>query len=209
VGRAGKRPIGASGPGALSPRCQKLLDDLRKQCPEVPVSDVPAGTIIEIVSLTDEQVTTDVISLLTDNHSRNSVVWSDAESEVVVHFHETRVRTLPHGLMLIGLTLQAQETGPNPVTLTVPFALGRDNRIAGMLAVTESRPRGPTVLVDRWGDAVIATAWQALLDLAVASAASAGSDAAGRPLVPAALIVDPPRLGIVPRARFDFETASA
>ena len=209
VGGVAQPRLTAAERATLNTRCQKLLADLRRQCPEIPQSQVPTGAIAEPVAVTDEQVTVDLVAMLTESGTKKAVVWADGDSEAIVDFAKTRVRTLPHGLMLVGITLQAVESGTEPVELTVPFALGHDKRVAGMIATTEPRPRGPALLVDRWGDAVVATAWQALLDLAAVRAAEAGSDAGGRPLVPAALLVDPPRLVIVPRALFDFEAAPA
>lgn len=207
VGGGVEPRLSAAERAALNTRCQKLLADLRKQCPEIPQSQVPTGTVAEPVVIPEKEVGDSLIAMLTDSGRRNTVVWAEGDSEAIVHFDQTKVLTLPHGLMLVGITLQTVESGPKPVTLTVPFALGHDKRVAGMIAMTEPRPRGPAVLVDRWGDAVVATAWQALLDLAAVRAAAAGSDAAGRPLMPAGLLVDPPRLVVVPRAPFDFEAA--
>ena len=72
---------------------------------------------------------------------------------------------------------------------------------AGLVAVTESLPRGPAVLADRWGDAVVAAAWRALLDTAHALALQAGVDTSGARLIPGAISSDGKTLSVVPQAR--------
>ena len=78
-----------------------------------------------------------------------------------------------------------------------------------MIAATENRPRGPAILVDRWGDAVIATAWQALLDVADSAASGTGTDIDGRPLRAGAIVAGSDGLTITPQAPHDFERAAA
>ena len=68
------------------------------------------------------------------------------------------------GLVLIALTLETQETGPG--RLTVPLTVGTPAQPVGLVVGTEVRPRGPSLLVDRWGEAATAAAWRALLDVA-------------------------------------------
>lgn len=191
----------------LNPTCQKLLDDLRKKCPDIPAVQVPPGVVVQEVTRAEADAQRDLVALLTAGGTRPKVVWRDSGSEVEAHLDLTRIQTLPHGLVLVGITLETVETQRRE--LTVPFALGHAQRLAGMLATTERKPRGDEVLVDRWGAAVIATAWKGLLDLATTYAALAGNDVDGNPLVAAAIVSEPPRLIVVPRARFDFENPKA
>lgn len=136
-----------------------------------------------------------------------SVVWSAADAEVVAHLTPIRVG-ISEGLVIVAMRLEAQETGTADVT--VPFAVGGPRRLAAMFATTERRPRGPADLVDRWGDAVIATLWRGLLAVARSLAANAGTerygrplvDKTGQPLIPSQLIAQPGRtLLVVPQAR--------
>jgi len=126
------------------------------------------------------------------------VVWADGDSEVLVHLDKTEVVTFP-GLVLIALTLEADETGPGQ--LVVPFAVGSPDSPAGLVAVTEARPRGPSALADRWGEAVTAAAWLALLDMAHAMALRSGTDPAGARLIPGAITSDGSALSVTPQAR--------
>jgi hypothetical protein len=130
------------------------------------------------------------------------VVWQEADAEVVVHLDRTRVR-VTDGLVLVGLTLECDQTGLAEVV--VPFAVGTDEHPAGLVAATEAKPRGPAVLVDRWGEAIVATAWGALVEAATAVAGERGSDLDGAPLRAGALVAQAGRIAVVPQARHPFE----
>ena len=126
------------------------------------------------------------------------VIWQDGDSEVLVHLDQTETLTFP-GLVLVTLTLEADETGPGQ--LVVPFAVGSPDSPAGLLAVTEARPRGPEPLADRWGEAATAAAWLALLDVAHGMALQSGTDTAGARLIPGAISCDGALLTVTPQAR--------
>ncbi len=126
------------------------------------------------------------------------VIWHDHDGEVLVHLDRTQVVMFP-GLVLIALTLESDQTGA--AQLIVPFAVGSPENPAGLIAVTEPRPRGPQALVDRWGQAAIAAAWQALLDVAHGLSLRAGVDQDGARLIPGALSTDGTALSVIPQAR--------
>jgi hypothetical protein len=126
------------------------------------------------------------------------VIWQDGDGEVLVHLDKTQTVLFP-GLVLIALTLEADETGPGQ--LVAPFAVGSPDSPAGLVAVTEARPRGPAALADRWGEAVTAAAWLALLDVAHAMALRSGTDTAGARLIPGAISCDGSVLTVTPQAR--------
>ncbi len=128
------------------------------------------------------------------------VVWSDGENELLVRPARLRVR-FAEGLVLVGIPVFCEQTGETEVV--VALAVGSPDAPAGLVMVTETVPRGPAVVVDRWGDALVAAAWDAVLDVAVGVAATAGDDAAGGPLLPAALAVTPAALAVLPQARFE------
>jgi hypothetical protein len=145
-------------------------------------------------------------AILAPDGKPQSVIWRRGDSEVVARLSSVRV-AVEDGLVIVAMTLESAETGAAEVT--VPFAVG-GKQLASMFATTERRPRGPAELVDRWGDAVIATLWSALLAVARSLAADAGraehghpfQDADGQPLVPTQLIAQPgKRLAVVPQAR--------
>ena len=56
---------------------------------------------------------------------------------------------------------------------------------------TERRPRGPAIVVDTWGPALVAFAWQCVLGLISGLAGAIGKDTRGNVLVPAELEATP------------------
>jgi hypothetical protein len=187
--------------GFLSDRCRERLEALRRECPDIPAV-VDEGAVLDPVELREDALAGELQAMFAVDPGAE-VVWSDAGSEALIRFSHVRVAALPHGVLLIGLPIETDQTGPSE--LTIPLALGWHARMAGMNAVTERRPRGHEVLVARWGDAALAAVWGALQDVSFSRAALSGRDAFGFPLVPAALLVEPPKLQIVPRALFKFE----
>ncbi len=164
----------------------------------------PPGTLVHTVGVTGEQLQQLLIGSLgslyvaADVSPPPQVIWYDHDSEVLVHLDRTVVK-LDDGLVLVALTLETDQTGAGQ--LTVPLSIGSAQQAAGLVAVTESRPRGPVALVDRWGDATIAAAWRALLDAVHALALQAGVDTSGARLVPGAVTCDGTTLSVVPQAR--------
>jgi hypothetical protein len=128
----------------------------------------------------------------------SQVVWTDGDSEVLVHLDRTEAVVFP-GVVVIALMLEAAEAGAGQ--LVVPFALGAPDTPAGLVAVTEPVPRGPAALADRWGEAVIAAAWLALIDVAHGMALAAGTDTLGAGLIPGALVCDGKGFTVTPQAR--------
>lgn len=112
------------------------------------------------------------------------VVWATKGNEASVLLDSLRVAT-DDGLVLVGLTLDTDQTGPQE--LTTVLAVGSDTRPAGLLAVAEERPRGHGDLAATFAEPVIATAWRGVLLVVAAAAAASGQDAFGDPLVPGAL----------------------
>jgi hypothetical protein len=70
-------------------------------------------------------------------------------------------------------------------------------------------PRGPAVVVDRWQDALVALAWQALLDAAAGLSAAAGRDPDGAGLVPTGWSGSTQGLAIRAQARHPFDRQPA
>jgi hypothetical protein len=165
---------------------------------------LPAGTVAPPVEVEDERFERLVRAALAPDEASASVVWHEADAEVVVHLDRTRVRTRD-GLVLVALTLECDQTGLAEVV--VPFAVGTNERPAGLVAASEAKPRGPEVLVDRWGEAIIATAWRAVVEAATAVARDRGSDLDGAPLRAGGLVARGGRIAVVPQARHSFERA--
>ena len=165
---------------------------------------LPPGTAASPVTVAQGAVQTLVTAALgaafvaTGQTPPAQVIWQDHDGEVLVHLDQTQVVMFP-GLVLVGLTLEADETGPGQLVL--PFAVGSTESPAGLVAVTEPNPRGPQPLVDRWGQSAIAAAWQALLDVAHGLSLQAGVDQDGARLISGALSTDGTTLSVTPQAR--------
>lgn len=124
-------------------------------------------------------------------------VWTSAGSEVAVQLDSARV-ALADGMVIVGLTLSTDQTGPQE--LTTVFAVGTEQRPAGLVAVAEQRPRGHAELSAAFGSAVIATVWRALLQVVTMAAAAAGRDGRDDALLPAAIVATADGVQIVPFA---------
>ncbi len=132
---------------------------------------------------------------------RTEAVWVDGESQLAVGIAAVRLQTT-HGAVVVTIPVRCDQTGPTEVHVT--FAVGEPGRPAGLYAAAQKRPRGPAAVVDTWGDAIVAFAWQVLLGLVSGLAGATGKDTRGNRLVPADLEATPSGLAILPMARHRF-----
>ena len=181
------RPTPAELPDLLRDRIGKL-----KLPP--PVTGTKPGVVTGPLAVTAKELT----ALLRGATAGGKVVWSYGGNEVLVHL-DGITATVTDGAVVVVVPLESDQT--QRVDLPVVFALGSKERETGLLAATPARPPGPAALVDRWGEAVQALAWDALLQVAVALAARAGTDARGDPLVPISLRATPEGLLVAPQGR--------
>lgn len=94
------------------------------------------------------------------NPTRQPVVWSDAESELLVWPTRTRVKFAP-GFVLVELAVATDQTGEGRLVLS--YKIGASPNEASLTAVSETRPRGDAALATRWADPVTQLVWFALL----------------------------------------------
>ena len=163
-----------------------------------PPGGYPAGTVLDAIEIREAEVEERFRRLLHPAGDAPDVVWQDADAEVVFHSAETRV-TIVQGIALAGIQLGTAELGKSMVT--VPLAIGLKTRLTGMIVTAERKPRGHPLLIDRWGDAAIAVAYGALLQVAADVAGAQGRDQDGAPLIAGAVYAQPNRLGVIPQAR--------
>ena len=184
-------------------RCEKLLAELRKHCPDlVPAPPRGPGEVAEPVALTPRALTALFGEALARGHAAEVVIWHDADCEIALRPGRTRVAAAD-GVVAVSLEVETEQTGA--VEVVVPFAVGSAQQPAGMIATTERRPRGPAIVVERWGEALVAAAWEALLDIAAVAAEGAGTDLDGTPLRAGALVASGKGLAVIPQARHEFE----
>jgi hypothetical protein len=132
---------------------------------------------------------------------RTEVVWVDGDRELAVNLVDLQVK-LADGLMHVMIPVRCDQTGG--VVIDVMFAVGTDKQPAGLFASTYRRPIGPALIVNAWGEALVAFAWQCVLGLVTGIAGAVGKDARGNVLVPVELTASAKGVGIVPMARHRF-----
>ncbi len=136
---------------------------------------------------------------------RSEVVWVEGENELAVGIAGVDVK-LGDGLIRVLIPVRCDQSGPARVELL--FATGSPSEPAGLYAATSRRPNGPPVVIEAWGDALVAFAWQCVLDLVTGIAAATGKDARGNLLVPVELAVSARGIQILPMARHRFAGSS-
>jgi len=136
---------------------------------------------------------------------RTEVVWVEGDSELAVRMAGVQIET-DDGLVTVTIPVRCDQSGP--VTVEVNFAMGADDAPAGLFASTFRRPIGPRLVIDTWGDALVAYAWQCVLGMVAGLSAAVGKDSRGNLLVPAEIVASKDGLRIVPMARHRFSGSS-
>jgi hypothetical protein len=136
---------------------------------------------------------------------RTEVVWVQGDSELAVVVAEIDVK-LADGLIIVLLPVRCDQTGP--ATIEVFFATGAPRDPAGLYASTYRRPNGPPVIVEAWGEALVAFAWQCVLGLISGVAGATGKDTRGNILVPVEFTATGNGLEVIPMARHRFAGSS-
>ncbi len=133
------------------------------------------------------------------------IVWVEGDSELAVEIGSVRI-AFAGGRVDITLPVRCDQTGPAEVIVT--FAVGSPDQPRGAYAATPRRPTGPQLIVDTWGEALVAFAWKVLLTLTTQLSGATGKDARGNLLIPADLAVNSDGLFVQPMARFRFAGGS-
>ena len=132
---------------------------------------------------------------------RTEVVWVEGESELAVSLVDIQLR-LATGLVQLRIPVRCDQVGK--AVVDVFLAVGAPDQPAGVYAATFRRPNGPPLVVDTWGDALVAFAWQCLLGLVAGVAGAIGKDDRGNVLVPVEMAATARGLLVVPMARHRF-----
>jgi hypothetical protein len=136
---------------------------------------------------------------------RSEIVWIDGGNQLAIDIAKLDVR-VDEGQIEFTIPVRCDEVGSAAVG--VLFAVGSDQSPAGLYAAVSKRPTGPELVLDLWGDALVAFAWQCVLGIASGIAAATGKDARGNLLVPVELLAGARGVGIVPMARHRFAGSS-
>jgi len=215
-------PSGAAAPD-LEAECRRYLDFVRRNCPGMlPDGPTEPGTPIDPIPVDAERATVLVRAALRQavsgqtgqrptDAAPDAVVLIDGADSLLVLLDSVRVRTAD-GWITVGVDVACDQVrshaGDPSVHVDIDFVVGTQKRPTGLLAAATT-PRGPSAIVDRWHDAMIALAWRALLDTAVALSAAAGSDLDGTPLVPTRWTASGAGLTVGPQARHPFDRSPA
>ena len=202
-------------PGGLRHACRAYVEDLHQKGgrprPRQPLE--PGRTAPEL--MVDPKRSESLIGLAVREaaaavgHGRDAsaVVWTDGPDELLVLLDTLEVR-MADGRVTVAVQVACDElavtTGEPAAKVAVDLVIGTRERPTGMLAAYPP-PRGPQLVTDRWGDALVALAWQALLDTAAGLAAHGGADEDGAGLVPAAWTAGRDGLRVLPQARHDLD----
>lgn len=188
--------------GASSEQCKRLLAELRKNCPGlIPPDPLGPGQVGPEIPVDPENTRTLIRAAL--KPSRGELLrLRDADNELLVDVARIDVR-LGDGLIVVAIPVRCDQV--KRATIQVPFAVGSSKRRAGLVAATESSPRGPLVITQIWGEALTVLAWQALLGVSAVLAAESGRDLDGAGLIPIGLTATENGLQVLTMARHAFD----
>jgi hypothetical protein len=184
----------------LDAECAQAVAAVRRRCPQA-FSGEPLrpGQVAPPVPLTLEQAQALVRAAF---GAAPAFVWTAGEDELLVRAAAVRL-LIRDGIVLLSVPVFTDQTGDAEVV--VPFAVGREQAPIGLSMATEPVPRGPSIVVERWGGELVAACWQALVRVAGAVAGAAGVDVTSQPLLPVSLQATPDGLVVLPQARHAFD----
>ena len=201
---------------AVSAECQKLLEALRKRCPDVfvPGLELKAGEVGPEIPIDRERgatlyrlVARRVAGLDPERpDDPGVVVWTQDADELAVFVDKVTVLTGDGGVA-VDVPVRCDETGDAEVR--VRFAVGSEKRPAGVLATTDERPFGPPEIIDVWGEALTSFAWQIVLRSSASVADAVGRDTDGAGLVPVGLQASEGGISVLTMARHSFDRRTA
>lgn len=196
----------------LTAECEKLVAVVRERCPDAFPRPLPPGGVGAPINITPDEaakVFGVAFSLAVaggTTPASGDVVWTSGDDELLVHTGTVRL-ILTDGFAIVGIGVFTEQTGDAQVS--VPFVLGGPGSPLGFVVGTETVPRGPALIVQRWGTHLQGVAWQALVHSVAGVAAAAGVDDQNQVLLPAALTATANGLTVLPQARHTFDRTAS
>jgi len=135
---------------------------------------------------------------------RTTIAWVDGTNHLAIQVADLNL-VIEEGQVVVLIPVRCDQAEG---TVRVTFVLGSPERPRGLYAATERRPHGPEVVVETWGDHLVAFAWQCLLGLYAGMAGASGKDGQGNYLVPVEVTADREGLSVVPMGRHRFSGSS-
>lgn len=134
------------------------------------------------------------------------VVWQHRGSELEVDTAATTI-ACKVGIVTIGVTVRCDQLAER-TSIEVPFGVGTQDRLTGLVMSSLTRLSGPSVVVELWSEALTAFAWECLVETARRLCELLGTDRGGRHLLPGSigagsrvLIVQPMAAHVVKASR--------
>lgn len=170
---------------------KKLLLDIGDRSPD----------LLSVPTKDAQRVLGETVRLVLDlpRNSTPLVVWTQGDSELLVHSDKTRI-SLSSGVVTLKITVECQEHSKR--VIPVPIGVGTKQAPSGLVMSTFEDLEGPAELVAAWSDAIIAFAWEALLETARVICSEVGKDKRGLPLVPGSIGAASGQLLLQPVARY-------
>ena len=221
----GARHPGSTGIGPWRPyrtpldlACHILVDVLRRCCPELlppdpmepgsvtPPIPVPSAGVAPIVGIAARQAVVAATGARvpsSPDQLPGTVLWQDGPDALLVEVGQIAV-DVAEGRISVVLPVRCDQLPRGRDLVTVDLVVGTPSRPTGLLAAS-TEPRGPRGVVRRWGEALTALAWQAVLDATGGVAAAAGADRDGSVLIPAVLTASRSGIAVVAQARHEID----
>jgi predicted transcriptional regulator len=133
-----------------------LLDELIEE-----ESDLAHTIEDDIISVDASSITTHIRDILSDGHA-SPVIWQEDGSELIIHCDSVQVN-LKDSFATCSLDVECDQTGKASVEMT--FCLGSKNLLTNLSSTSEEAPRGPPIIIGRWGPILQDVFWHGLLDL--------------------------------------------
>lgn len=202
----------------LDKACQRLMELVRQHCPGLlppdplkrgdvaPPIPVQPKEMTALVTLAARQAVLEAAGAQVPTEPErlpSSVLWQEGPDALLVEVARIEVR-MADGLVSIAIPVRCDQLPRGRDIVEVDLVFGTPDRPAGLLAAA-TEPRGPRVVVRRWGDALTALAWQAVLDSIGGVAAAAGIDRDGARLIPTALTATANGLAVLAQARHEMD----
>ena len=131
------------------------------------------------------------------------LLWDDGTNQLLVHITDATVRV---GAGFIDVVVPVACDQAQGAQVVCTFLTATPDRPGGVVWATEDRPRGPAVIVNRWGDALVALCWRAALELVRVVSVAQGTDTFDRPLVASTVVATADGLAVTAMGAHRFMT---